>query len=160
MDKAILDRFWSKVNKTTVNECWEWTACLNNGGYGQFKLNGRMRPAHRISWMIRHGSMPPKDGSFHGLCVLHKCDNPRCVNPDHLFVGTHGDNMRDRSKKGRHSVGNRKGTSHPLCALSNSDILLIRALGKHHKHTDIASVFCVGRAQIGRIIRRENWSHI
>ena len=91
------ERFWSKVD--TSGECWIWTACKNNSGYGQFSLKGRPQLAHRISWMFANGDIPP------GLCVLHRCDTPACVRPDHLFLGNHADNMRDRNEKGRQSKG-------------------------------------------------------
>lgn len=88
-DKA---RFWIKVKQTS--RCWEWTAAINKYGYGVFRLKGESL-AHRISYQIFHGCLKE------GIQVLHKCDNPKCVNPDHLFTGTHQDNMDDKSKKGR-----------------------------------------------------------
>jgi len=90
LDKA---RFWSKVKDTGY--CWEWGGQTNNCGYGIFKLGGRPLTASRCSYHIIHGSIPE------GLHVLHICDNPKCVNPTHLFTGTHLDNMRDMMKKGR-----------------------------------------------------------
>lgn len=87
-DKA---RFWIKVKQT--NRCWEWTASLNNTGYGVFNLKGETL-AHRIAYQIFYGKIGDKQ-------VLHKCDNTKCVNPDHLFVGNHDDNMKDKQKKGR-----------------------------------------------------------
>lgn len=88
-DKA---RFWIKVKQT--ERCWEWTSCLNNNGYGSFRLKEESL-AHRISYQIFHGKIDEK------IQILHKCDNPKCVNPDHLFAGTHSDNMKDKAKKGR-----------------------------------------------------------
>lgn len=102
------DNFWAKVRKGPG--CWEWTAALRDTGYGQMGLsksspffgyaNGtgpwnRPIKAHRFSWLIHHGSIPE------GMCVLHHCDNRKCVRPDHLFLGTKTDNMRDASAKGR-----------------------------------------------------------
>ena len=88
-DKA---RFWIKVKQT--NMCWEWTACLNKHGYGVFRIKYESL-CHRISYQIFHGKLEKN------IQVLHKCDNPKCVNPDHLFTGTHIDNMKDKSIKGR-----------------------------------------------------------
>jgi hypothetical protein len=92
-------RFWSKVVIKTPEECWEWQASKNCHGYGRFNLEGRAhgaRGAHVVAWMLTHGPVPD------GLCVLHRCDNPGCVNPNHLFLGTHTDNMRDMVNKNRH----------------------------------------------------------
>jgi hypothetical protein len=86
-------RFWNKVNKT--KKCWEWLATKNNKGYGRIQVNGKSRLAHRISYGLKNGEIP------RGLEVLHKCDNPLCVNPKHLFLGTHKDNLQDMAKKGR-----------------------------------------------------------
>jgi len=85
--------FWAKVNKT--DSCWLWTAYRNWAGYGLFKFGPGLVNVHRISWQYRHGEIPE------GMHVLHKCDVRNCVNPDHLFLGTHQDNMNDKGLKGR-----------------------------------------------------------
>ena len=95
-----MNRFWSKVNKNTESGCWEWTAGRDGHGYGKFYLHGKDIGAHRASWEIHNGKIPEAEG-YHGMCVLHKCDNPLCINPSHLWLGTNLDNMRDRDKKGR-----------------------------------------------------------
>jgi hypothetical protein len=91
-------RFWNKVNKKDKNKCWEWQAGKSNR-YGAFKINGRTIGAHIFSWEIHNGKIPD------GLFVCHKCDNPGCVNPDHLFLGTNKDNCDDRDKKKRQAYG-------------------------------------------------------
>lgn len=103
-----MKRFWNKVKKTDY--CWLWTAYTNSDGYGQFWFRGTMGKAHRFSWILHNGEIPK------GVCVLHiECDNPPCVNPDHLELGTDADNMQDCLKKGRH--GNTKKT---LCPKGHS----------------------------------------
>jgi hypothetical protein len=93
-DEHFADRFWSKVDPT--GECWEWTAYRNNHGYGQFTVTkGVFYAAHNVSYALTHGPIPA------GLSTCHRCDNPPCVNPDHLFLGTQSDNARDMFAKGR-----------------------------------------------------------
>lgn len=97
MDSIII-RFWNKVNKEGPNGCWEWVGKIKvgkEGGYGIFR---DMR-AHRYSWELFNGLIPDK------LIICHKCDNRKCVNPDHLFLGTQFDNMKDMTKKGRRAYG-------------------------------------------------------
>src|SRR4030043_361681 len=90
---SVEKRFWNKVNKT--DDCWIWTAYCNKKEYGCFKFQDKSELAHRVSWIIHNGPIP------NGLHVLHKCDNPPCVRPDHLFLGTDKDNANDRISKGR-----------------------------------------------------------
>ena len=97
--RAPLDeRFWAKVDRASSDACWPWLATHGRFGYGEFKVGGRSGrsvKAHRVAWELTHG--PISDGLF----VLHRCDNPPCCNPGHLFLGTHADNMRDMAQKGR-----------------------------------------------------------
>lgn len=98
MSATATQRFWAKVDKRGLEECWLWTASLFRLGYGQFRAGpGQKRNvlAHRFSYEVAHGPIPV------GLCVMHTCDNRRCVNPAHLRLGTHTDNMRDCAAKGR-----------------------------------------------------------
>ena len=100
IDEKARKRFEKKINNDIETGCHEWIARLNMGGYGNFRYKGKTWSAHRFSYIMYKGEIPKGNG-FHGTCVLHKCDNRKCVNPDHLFLGTHQDNMVDRDEKGR-----------------------------------------------------------
>lgn len=111
--------FWSKVDRSNgATSCWNWAARINEWGYGEVWYKGRHCKSHRVSWELMHGEIPD------GLCVLHTCDNPACVNPNHLFLGTNLDNMRDKVSKNRQSRLN--GENHPLHKLTKEQVLAIR----------------------------------
>lgn len=93
VDHSVAERFVSHV--VVSGGCWIWTAARDSSGYGVVRVAGRQERAHRLSWMVFRGPIPS------GACVCHTCDNPQCVNPDHLWVGTHQDNMDDKVRKGR-----------------------------------------------------------
>lgn len=94
---SLLERFWSKVDNGCPDDCWEWTACRTDKGYGQIGVSAqRTRLANRVSWVIAHGKEIPE-----GLQVLHSCDNPPCCNPNHLSVGTHAENMKQMNDRKR-----------------------------------------------------------
>jgi hypothetical protein len=90
------DRLWRRVEIGAHWECWVITGHHNRDGYGVLSVDGNMQLAHRLVWVYTFGPIPP------GMCVLHRCDNPPCCNPDDLFLGTQADNMRDMAAKGRH----------------------------------------------------------
>lgn len=94
-----MQRFWNKVEKT--DGCWLWTASKNRQGYGYFRFDGKMMKAHRMAWLLVHGEIPE------GMLVCHTCDNPSCVNPEHLWLGTNQDNQNDMNAKGRHGFTKR-----------------------------------------------------
>jgi hypothetical protein len=103
--KKPLDvRFWNLVNIRGENDCWEWKASLDTKGYGQFNINGKMNGSHRIAWILTNGEISGN------LNVCHHCDNPKCCNPKHLFLGTQADNMLDMMLKKRHWKWNQKKT--------------------------------------------------
>ena len=102
MAKPIEIRFWKNVKIGAPDECWEWQGG-KSGGYGNIRFRGKAAIASRVSYILHNGIIPDN------LWVLHKCDNPPCVNPSHLFLGTKSDNAHDRDKKGRTATGKRNG---------------------------------------------------
>lgn len=98
-------RFFDKIEKTDT--CWNFKGASRGNGYGAFKLSGKVVDAHRVSYMLHHGDIPD------GLQVCHSCDNRKCVNPDHLFLGTGKDNMQDCKNKGRIAINNLDKIKHP-----------------------------------------------
>lgn len=154
------ERFLDKIEfGEHSDECWLWLAQLNLDGYGRFKSNGRMVLAHRYSYEMFIGTIPP-DKPF----VLHDCDFPPCVNPRHLHVGTHTDNMREMVSRGLHSNGNKgqtlPGEQNGRSKLKGEDVLHIRHLANSLTQREIASMFGVSHVCIGSILRGKSWSHI
>lgn len=143
-----MDRFWAKVQRGQDDECWRWIAAIRRAGYGALKINGLVRGAHRISWELHYGEIPP------GLYVMHTCDIRSCVNPKHLFVGTHKDNMADMMAKGRSP----RGEAHGNRKLTEQQVLEIRKDFRPHK--DIAEDYPVHRDTIGKIKSHKTWRHL
>lgn len=146
-DISLVERFEEKY-EPSPNGCWEWTASLNQrSGYGQFRLRGSMVHAHRVSWELYRSPINI------GLHVLHRCDNRRCVNPEHLFLGTNDDNMADMVAKGRQA----KGVRHGSAKLTPSQVAEIRGLAGTMFQHDIAAQFGISKQQVGHIVRGEQW---
>lgn len=155
MNESDLKRFFQKVVRGP--KCWTWISSTSRG-YGMFWLSGRSVLAHRVSWEIHNGPIPD------GMDVLHKCDRPYCVNPDHLFLGTHLDNMADMRRKNR--TGPRAkhinvGETHPRAKLTEDDVRRIRDLYKiglsQHK---IAEKFGVNQGTVSQILSGKIWTHV
>ena len=148
----VLRRFWAKVQKT--DSCWEWTASMFPNGYGQFKHRDEMY-AHRFSYEAHHGEIP--DGAY----VLHHCDNRACVRPDHLYSGTHADNMRDMVARGRARSPALKGSANGSARLSEEDVRQIRdRKAKGERARILADEFETTEGNIHQIVSRRNWRHI
>lgn len=157
------ERFWGKVIKTS--RCWVWTGAKNKAGYGKLARGERSEgtvDSHRASWEIHNG--PIQDGSI----VLHKCDNPSCVRPEHLKLGSQRDNIQDMLKKERGNfpgapgnenwkqVKNRlRGEKHPSSKLSDDQVREIQKLVKVHSLKEVADKFEVSKTQIWRIANRK-----
>lgn len=142
-------RFKNKIKK--LNGCWNWTGAVNQNGYGWVWFNGGPKGTHRVAWQIYRGPIPK------GKQVLHRCDNPPCVNPAHLFIGTNRRNVDDKVKKGRQSKG-----ENGLNKLSEKNVIQIFKLLSDPSNTymEISKKFGVGQRQIYMIAQRKNWKHL
>lgn len=151
--KSVEERFWEKVSVGDDSECWEWLASKNQCGYGTFRFFGKDRKSHRVSWILTYGEI------FDDMCVLHRCDNPGCVNFNHLFLGTHQDNMNDREKKGRNKLPLCKGEDHGISKLKCKEVKKIRELYKNSEYnqSELGNIFGVSQATVGKIVRRITW---
>lgn len=151
---SIQEQFWKYAEKGKEGECWNWKGRLNEWGYGRVFHNGRGILSNRLSWMIHFGEIPNE------MLVCHKCDNPACINPQHLWLGTNTDNMRDMMKKER----NQK-------KLNKLQVSIIRkSYAKHYpvgksigdkfgiSGKELAEIFGVCRAQISRIVNEKEWA--
>jgi hypothetical protein len=151
-------RFWQKVNKKDVHECWEWTGAIGSTGYGNFHVNGKYISGPRYSYILHYGKIKYKEW------VLHKCDNRKCVNPDHLFLGTQQDNTNDMVSKNRQQLG----ITHWNVLLNNDIVIEIRNLRKNlnMKYKEISKYIYnkykleIQEENIGQIILRKRWRHI
>jgi len=160
-------RFWMNV-RCQDSGCWEWSKCRHPEGYGEFWAGRRFR-THRYSWQMHFGDIP--DGMF----VCHHCDNPPCVNPAHLFLGTHQDNMRDMIAKGRRNKAAKPrrrviqsrsersyvGQENPNGRLTEEAARqIISRLAKGELHTAIAADFPISHWAVAKIAQGRSWAHL
>ena len=154
LSKKTLSWFMTGVCKT--ESCWNWNKAKNSDGYGSIgrSVNGvpESISAHRESWVLHNGEIPD------GMHVLHKCDNPSCVNPDHLWLGTHQDNMADRNSKGRTS--RMLGDKNPATKLNEVRVKIIRSAHPMVSGRELARRFNVTPALIYAIKSRKIWKHV
>ncbi len=142
-----------------VGACHEWQGSRNQHGYGRFGVSGWSIYVHRLAWLMAYGSIPP------GLEVLHRCDNPPCCRLDHLFIGTHADNMADCAAKGRAYVPpetQARGSRQGLSKLTEADVVVIRATyaAGGISRSELARRYRVHTRTIGRVLSRQTWGHV
>jgi HNH endonuclease/Helix-turn-helix len=150
--KPLSIRFWKYVTAGPFTECWLWNGLLSSNGYGRIgqEKTGRLLYTHRVSWELHNGPIPDD------LCVCHTCDNRRCVNPYHLFLGTYADNLADMRAKGRGGIGTAVGGK-----LTKTEVIEIRVLRSQGiPQKELAKRFGVTQATIHRIEYRKVWKYI
>lgn len=154
-------RFWSRVDKDgpehpTLGRCWIWIGCKDKLGYGYFGGGAGERRVYRYSYVLHFGPIPE------GLCVLHRCDNPSCVNPEHLEPGTRIDNNADRDRKGRQ--GNHKGTCNGRAKLTESQAAEIRQRYRRGSRDAniraLAQEFGLSRSAVQYLVSGQHWRHV
>jgi len=139
---SIHERFLSHI---TIDEggCWQWNASIMSNGYGCIRIDKKTYATHRVAWTLYRGDIPA------GMCVLHHCDNRRCANPDHLFLGTHADNVRDKTGKGRTP----SGENHWAVRIPDADVAAIRAhVASGMTQSAVASMYHVDPSTISLIV--------
>jgi hypothetical protein len=153
MNKIKL-RFLMKTKFNLKTDCWEWKASTHKSGYGHFWMNNKLHRAHRASYIIYKGNIPKN------LLILHKCDVKKCVNPEHLFLGTNKDNTNDMFKKGRQRF--LKGTEYNGHKLNAKKVRNIRTLYKNGEYTqrELAKIYNVSQRLILNVIKNRAWKHI
>jgi len=153
LDDSLVGRFLASFEQRGADECWLWAKSTVPKGYGQIKLTGQRRQtyAHRVAYEWAKGPIPPHKQ------VCHTCDNPRCVNPAHLFVGTASDNLQDMKRKGRHLYGVKNSQS----VLTDQKVKEILALSKVGvTQMDLAGRYGVSQGTISKIVLGQRWTHV
>lgn len=145
-------RMWSKIDKRTDSECWEWVGSRATTGYGILRVNYKPYLAHRLMWQFYNETAIPEKG-----VICHRCDNPPCCNPAHLFLGTQADNIKDAAKKGRMP----KGERHFNAAITEDDVRQIRYFGyTNMTKRAIGKKFGISRQATTDILLKHTWGHV
>lgn len=154
-----IDRLKAKMKVNDETGCWEWQKSLNTNGYGQFRFRGRPQQAHRVSWILHNGEIPEGEGQYKTLYVLHKCDNPICINPEHLFLGSQSDNANDAISKDRwHQLPGLTGEAHGRALITEDDVRAIRASDMPARK--IAVQYGISHGAVQHIRKRRSWKHV
>jgi len=148
MDQAVYDRLMDKVSPEPNSGCWLWAACTNKQGYGFLRVDGKNKYAHRLSYEFHCDEIED------GMLICHKCDNPSCVNPEHLFAGTRVENSQDMVKKGRGPV--QDGEKNPSAKLTKDQVVEIKsAVGSQRS---IAEKYGITQSNVSLIKRGKSWN--
>lgn len=155
-DTKTVERFWQKVDQRDPDECWPWLAAKDSSGYGKLRspTGRRLIKASRFAYAVHYGDPG-------GLHILHRCDNPACCNPDHLFVGTHQDNLADMRRKGRARNSGPHGSINGRAKLNDGKVAIIRErIGRGETNIAIARDYGVHHGTISLIRRGKIWSDV
>lgn len=152
---SVFDRLFSRAI-IRKNGCWEWSGCRNNKGYGQLRVDGHKEQAHRVAYDLVIGDIPED------MLVLHRCDNPCCVNPQHLFLGTYQDNVDDMIEKGRDAYGDCWGERNGQSKLTEDKVMQIRQLLNEDNRSarEIGELFNVSKGAIMDIKSGRRWRNV
>ena len=153
-----IERLKAKMKVDEVTGCWMWQKSVNTNGYGQFRFRGKPQQAHRVSWILHFGEIPNGSGTYGTKNVLHKCDTPLCINPDHLFLGDQADNANDAVSKERWGKRGLKGEKHGRATLTEEIVRAIRASDLTARQT--AEKFGTSTGTVQHIKKRRTWAHI
>lgn len=150
---TLEERFWSFIEKG--ESCWKWKGSKNRCGYGMIGEGRKVVYAHDLSYRLHYGEIPATDNYLGRMYILHKCDNPECTNPEHLFAGTQTDNMRDMSSKGRSTSGEKSYSA----KLTWEDAKKIREMWKSGQYTQrlLSEMFDIDRSSISNIVNNKQW---
>ena len=153
--KSLLERFWEKVRVT--DDCWEWVGCIQGQGYGNFWVAGKYYRAHRLSYQMFNGLIVDRD-----VFVCHRCDNPRCVNPEHLFAGSAQDNTNDMMAKGRNAdfSGRSVGVKNNNCFLTEDQARAIKYSKGLITAQSLADRYGISYQAVWRIHQGEAWAYL
>ena len=160
IEKSLSEQTQKPIRKITKvvqtkTGCLEYVGSLLPNGYAKIGRNGKTYLGHRLAWILSGKDLPD------GACVLHKCDNRKCLNPDHLFIGDRFDNMRDMLKKGRHKTNPRRGEENHNAKLTTNDVWkIVRMRGNGIPRKEIAAAIGVSVQAIDHVIYGQTWKHI
>lgn len=160
MKASLSDRFWEKVDRRGAQDCWLWMATRTSFGYGSFRVGSatdgtrRKEMAHRMAYMLATGQDIPA-----GKVIMHSCDNPQCVNPAHLSVGTYSENGKAAYDRHRRFSTVKSREKHPRAKLTEDQVTYVRSIGKMRTLRSLAKEFNVSRSTIDAIRRNVNWKN-